>query len=62
MLVTLYCCYTQGVLTLTNGTVIEGSFGGSWNKKIEISKATLEDKELLADSTDSVSAVMSELQ
>ena len=30
-------------MTLTNGVRIEGSFGGNWLKRIEISKAVLED-------------------
>ena len=56
-------CHTlQGLVTLTNGTKIDGSFGGSWHKKIEIVKATLEDGDKLQEETDSAHNAMAELQ
>ena len=45
---------------LTNGTTIEGAFGGNWLKKIEIHKAFLEDS-VVPEDTDS-SRAMTELQ
>lgn len=52
----------QGRLSLTNGTKIEGSFGGSWHEKIEIVKATLEDSDRVKEDTDSAHSVIAELQ
>ena len=54
----------QGLLTLTNGTTIEGSFGGNWFGKIEVTKGTLADKDQQhEDSTDGAArAAMAELQ
>ena len=60
VLIDLMC--TQGLLSLTNGTTIEGTFGGRWHKKIEIVKATLEDGEKVQEDTDSAHAAISELQ
>jgi hypothetical protein len=52
----------QGLLSLTNGTRIEGAFGGSWHKKIEIVKATLEDGDKVQEDTDSARVAIAELQ
>ena len=60
VLIDLMC--TQGLLSLTNGTTIEGTFGGSWHKKIEIVKATLEDGDKVQEDTDSARVAISELQ
>ena len=32
------------MLTLTNGTTVEGVFGGNWTGRIEITKGVLSDK------------------
>lgn len=57
----VYVC-VQGLLSLTNGTRIEGAFGGSWQKKIEIIKATLEDGDKVQEDTDSAHVAIAELQ
>lgn len=49
-------------MTLTNGTKVDGTFGGSWHKKIEIVKATLEDGDKLQEESDSAQVVLAELQ
>lgn len=61
MMVYMYVCL-QGLLSLTNGTRIEGAFGGSWHKKIEIVKATLEDGDKVQEDTDSAHVAIAELQ
>ena len=52
----------QGLLTLTNGTTIEGLFGGNWHRRIDISRGVLEDGERCEESIDAAVAVMAELQ
>ena len=48
---------------LDNGTKIEGTFSGSWSKKIEIVKGVLEDPgHLVASVNESIDSAMSELQ
>ena len=52
----------QGLVTLTNGTKVDGTFGGSWHKKIEIVKATLEDGDKVQEERDSAQVAIAELQ
>lgn len=53
----------QGLLTLDNGSTIEGTFNGSWMKRIEIVKGTLEDgNHRSSEGADSVDTAVSELQ
>jgi len=54
--------FLQGLLTLTNGTTIEGSFSGYWHKRIEINRGLLEDGERYKETADTIKAVMAELQ
>lgn len=52
----------QGLLTLDNGTTIEGTFSGSWTKRIEIVKGILEDSaQRLSEGSDYVDSAL-ELQ
>ncbi len=38
IIIIMYC----GLLTLTNDTTINGTFGGNWSDKIEVVKGVLE--------------------
>ena len=49
------------MLTLTNGTTIEGVFGGNWRGRIEIVKGVL-DEEVGKDDTDGERTAFAELQ
>ena len=49
-------------MSLTNGTRIDGAFGGNWHKKIEIVKATLEDGDKAQEDTDSAHLAVAALQ
>ena len=53
----------QGLLTLDNGTTIDGTFSGSWTKKIEIVKGTLEEKgQRSSEGGDDPDSAIAELQ
>lgn len=55
--------FFQGLLTLDNGSTIEGIFSGSWTKKIEIVKGVLEDgNQRSSEGDDYVDSAISELQ
>ena len=59
----MHTALLQGLLTLTNGTTIEGIFGGSWTKKIEITKGVLKDDiQRSSETSESIDAAISELQ